>query len=352
MTDVRSRDEAEYSVQLPCAPETFAEFIAELLGKSQSIEQRIIGQFELTKNDIENTYHLVHQRVIQQNEAFLVQFTVKIFYNDGSSVLNNTLQDFLHYTEVRPLISVGVLLSWRYLIKFQDKSVPEKQEIDLSFRAEGDGSLTLLAGELIPKMFQQPFSVIFLRIDHTARTCVDMESLLANHVKGLLREEPKWKHLLHQHSGKVGILVALVFLLIVFVGVFFSTNNFVNVQMQVAQEVIQLKGTTLEDISRKLDFMVQRSASGDWPRFVFAAAIFIVISLIGSVFLGAWAGSAAENRPRSFVLLSRKAEDNKKLVLEKEKRRWFSFIASIVSSIGSGVISKLLFELVYRRWWH
>ena len=202
-------------------------------------------------------------------------------------------------------------------------------------------------------MFQQPFGVIFLRIDHTARTWgVDMESLLANHVKGLLREEPKWKRLLHQHSAKVGILVALVFLLIVFVGVFFSTNNFVNVQMQAAQEVIQLKGTTLEDISRKLDFMVQRSASGDWSRFVFAAAIFIVISLIGSVFLGAWAGSAAENRPRSFVLLSRKAEDNKKIVLEKEKRRWFSFIASIVSSIGSGVISKLLFELAYRRWWH
>lgn len=346
---------SEYAVQLPCAPETFAEFIAELLGKPQSIEQRIIGQFELTKSDIENTFHLVHQRVTQQNEAFLVQFAVKTFYGDGSSVLNNTLTDFLHYTEVRPLVSVGVLLSWTYLIKFQDKSVPEKQEIELSFSTDDDGSLTLRDGELIATqiMFRRPSGAIFLRINHTARTWgVDLESLLANHVKVFLREEPKWQRILYKHSEKVGIIVALVFLLIVFVGVFLSTNNFVNIQMQAAQAVIQVQDNTLENISRKLDFMVQRTASGDWSRFVFASAIFVVISVIGAVFLGIWAGSAAENRPRSFVLLSRQAEEAKKIAVEKRKKRWFSFIASIVSSIGSGLVSKVLFELAYRRWWN
>ena len=156
--------------------------------------------------------------------------------------------------------------------------------------------------------------------------------------------------MLYEHSEKVGIVVGLVFLVFVFFGVFVSTNNFVNVQMQAAQAVIHAQGTTLEDISEKLNFMLQRTASGDWSRFVFASAIFVAISLIASIFLAGWAGTAAENRPRSFVLLSRQAEEEKKIALGKRKRRWVSFIASIATSIGSGFVSKVLFELAYRRW--
>jgi hypothetical protein len=72
---VRAREE-NYEVLLPCAPEDFGEFVSRLLGKPQTIERLIYGVFEIKKEDVINTYHLVEQRIHQQNEAVLVQFSV------------------------------------------------------------------------------------------------------------------------------------------------------------------------------------------------------------------------------------------------------------------------------------
>ena len=124
------------AIMLPCSQSEFGDFISGLLGKPQTIGRQFTGVFEVTKEDIENTYHLVNQRVHQQNEATLIQFTVKVVYHDNSSVLLNSFGDFLKYNEVRPIVSVAAHLNWTYLIRFRDKKSPEKQEIELSFSAD------------------------------------------------------------------------------------------------------------------------------------------------------------------------------------------------------------------------
>jgi hypothetical protein len=53
--------EGNYGVILPCAPEDFGEFVSNLLGKPQTIERQIYGAFEIRKEDIFNTHHLVNQ---------------------------------------------------------------------------------------------------------------------------------------------------------------------------------------------------------------------------------------------------------------------------------------------------
>jgi len=346
---------SQYRVELPCSPETFTTFISGLLGKPQTIEQRIVGPFELTKSDVENVFHLVNQRIRQQNEATLIQFNIKIIYDDGSSVLLNSLEDFLVYSEVRPVISLTALLSWTYLIKFKDKVAPEKQEIELSFMAGHHGTLVLEDDELVPyrPVFggNTAFGMVLLRIRHTARTWgVDLESLLTGHVKGLLKEEPKWKRLSYRYSGTIGIVVGLLFFLMVLIGVFISTNKFVEIQMQTAQNLLSGPANSLVDVSSKLDFVIRRAATADWARFVFASTIFVVLSGILSFVFGGWAATAAENRLASFVLLSKKAEDNKNELLRKRHRRLLSFIASIFSSVASGLVSRVLFATAFERW--
>src|SRR5712691_8863385 len=122
----------KFAVMIPCAQEDFAKFISGLLGKRQTLSRLHRAPFDVSRKEIENTYHLVHQRVTQQNEASLVQFTVRIVYDDDSSVLLNSFDDFLHYNEIRPLASIGAHLSWTYLIRFPDRKSPEKQEIEVS----------------------------------------------------------------------------------------------------------------------------------------------------------------------------------------------------------------------------
>lgn len=125
----------QYSVILPCTQEDFGNFVSGLLGQSQTIERIFRGTFEIGRQEIENTYHLLDQRICQQNEATLVQFTAKVVYHDASSILLNSLDDFLRYVEVRPLVSTSLHLSWTYLIRFRDKRFPEKQQIEMSIVA-------------------------------------------------------------------------------------------------------------------------------------------------------------------------------------------------------------------------
>jgi hypothetical protein len=75
------------AVVLPCEPDQFRDFIAGLLGRPQTIERALGGSLEVGRSEIESLYHLVEQRVSSQNEATLIQFTVRIVYDDNSSVL-------------------------------------------------------------------------------------------------------------------------------------------------------------------------------------------------------------------------------------------------------------------------
>jgi len=127
---------SRYAIALPCEPEDFANFIGSLLGKPQTIVNSERGSFEIRKEDIVNSYHLLVQRVQQQNEGQLLQFTVRLVFNDNSSVLLNSIDDFITYAEVRPVFPTQAHLSWAFIVRFRDRQHPEKQDIDLSFLPE------------------------------------------------------------------------------------------------------------------------------------------------------------------------------------------------------------------------
>lgn len=123
----------DHAVMLPCSPDQFGRFISGLLGKPQTITQSMRGAFDISAIELMNIHQLIDQRIRQQNQGELIQFTVRIIFNDDSSVLLNSYSDLQHYNEVRPVVSKQVHLSWSYLIRFADRNVPEKQSIDLSF---------------------------------------------------------------------------------------------------------------------------------------------------------------------------------------------------------------------------
>jgi hypothetical protein len=58
--------------------------------------------------------------------------------------------------------------------------------------------------------------------------------------------------------------------------------------------------------------------------------------------------TSAENRPESFVLLSRKADEYRLKALRKRKRQWLVFVASVLTSILAGVIANALFALAVK----
>jgi hypothetical protein len=159
-----------YGVLVPCSPDDFVDFISKLLGKPQVAEGRSSGHFNIDLDDIKNFYHLIEQRMIEQNRGRLVQFTANIHYDDGTSVEVETLPRLEQYAEVRPLVSTGVMLTWIYLVTFNIQTVPEKQQIEVTF----DTSRRVRS----QYRWEPPIDVIKYRVAYTARTWgADIENL-------------------------------------------------------------------------------------------------------------------------------------------------------------------------------
>ena len=332
----------QYAVVLPCEPDDFRDFIAGLLGKPQTISKEVVGAFDLNKDDIANFYHLVVQRVRQQNESTLIQFTVTIVYDDQSTVLINSFDDFMHYTEVRAIASIAAHLSWTFLVKFQDKKVPERQQIDVSIFTERRLSkISHVSGrELLIDNLKGNFS---LRINHTARTWgADIEALLTGHIENLIKQAHPIKAFVQKRSVLIGFVVQAATFLASMVACFYSTNALVNSRMRDVREI--------QASTDKTNYLVELVASGIWPRFFFYILSFLFIMFIASIFLGIWAGTSADNEEPSFLLLSKQAEKSKQKFLAAHKKAWQLFVLSLVTSVITSVIGNILFVLYLETW--
>lgn len=335
--------ETPYAIALPCSTEDFGKFIGSLLGKPQTITGAERGAFEVRHEDIVSSFHLVNQRVHQQNDSQLIQFTVKLVFDDNSSVLLNSLDDFNAYSEVRPVVVTQAHLSWSFIVKFRDRDHPEKQEIDLSFLSSAPGAIALGESEnvaFVPIARLVSGGHITFRIRHTARTWgADIEGLLRGHAKHMILPQAPTREFVQKHSGKIGVLIALLFFIATVAACLITADHLAAAQLKLIADLLQ----TPDAIDLKLNKLLYLAADGFWGRYFFSVFVFVIFSLVASVILGVWAENAADTQRPSYILLTKKSEQHKTERDKQYRFRWFSFIGSIAVSIVTGIASNILF---------
>jgi len=333
----------EHMVFLPCKPEDFGSFISGLLGKPQTITNHFQGSYELNKDEISNLYKLISQRVAQQNPGSLIQFTIKIVFDDKSSVLLNSFEDFESYSEIKPQISTQVHLSWSFLMQFQDRKHPEKQEIKLSFITANGHGLPIYDEDEPAFMYIHELRSghISFAIKHTARTWgTDIESLLSGHIKNLIEPATKSRKFSRKHSAEIGFGISALFFIASLTGCFYTASV---LWKHTESEIEKLLSSGIK-IDEKIDFILHSSSNGLWSHYFFSVIIFIVFSLVISIFLGIWAGSTANTHKPSFILLTKKSVHNKTEQIQKYTKKWYSFLLSIFTSILTGIATNLIFS--------
>jgi hypothetical protein len=102
-----NKPEDRVSIVIPCAPKDFGNFISGLLGQGQVIEGCVAGSFVVHHDDIENLFLILTERVAQQNGGTLVQYSLRIGYDDDSSVVYSSLDEFRDYAEIKKKASVS-----------------------------------------------------------------------------------------------------------------------------------------------------------------------------------------------------------------------------------------------------
>jgi len=326
----------------------FAEFVTKLLGKPQTIEALFQGPFDLAAKDIENCFHIVDHRVKKQNNATLVQFIIRIDYDDNSAVTLNSLSEFLAYREVRPVTSVAAHLSWIYLIKFKESSIPEKQTIDLSISSDNNvGSRIFYPARhiLLRRMLYQN-AAFFLRISHTERTWgTDIENLMSGVVKSWQKSDTGITKFIYSNSGWIGLVFGVLFFVFTLWGGI-NTLSSLDATFKAAVDNALL-GTS----ETKLDFLLK--ALTDNPsraHTIVYSTLIPFISLIGSIIVAVIVANLADNPPKIFLILSEQAAKTRDTALKERIWSWRYFVGMAISSTVAGVASRYLFSILVVGW--
>jgi len=309
-----NRKNDDIGIVIPCKVEDFGKFLTGLISKPQTIKGELEGVFEIEDKEISNVFHLIDQRIKEQNEGSLAHFEIKVVYDDGTSISHKTISDFESYYPTAPAKPEEIVISFNYIIKFQNRTVPEKQEIEIVFNAEpnkSDGRNKWYAGGLIE-----------WRINHTERTwAADMNGLLKNHAALCINTNSGfWKCLRRYYEEIIHYFSTVVFMTVL-ISWLFSTFEFLE--------------TTPSYIQLSKFYTVSLVVLG--LLYIFLGTIIRIITIHLVV------------KKESYICLIDKDNEYKKNQKNKSVRRLMMYFISFGVAILAGVISSYIYNLGWAR---
>jgi hypothetical protein len=333
-------------VVLPFDEEQFKGFIKSLLGSPQSITKYFRAVFEITFDDVAQLHQIILQRIAQQNGGILANFRAKVQYSDNSAVEFNRIEELLTYNEIRPIVSEVVHLTWDYMVTFVDKQHPEKQRIQISF-ATGNPE-PIFDDEISTRVVfsRKNIGYIHMRIEHTARTWgADMESLLTQYIKGIMKRIPRWKTFVRENNGYIALCAGFTLFMSSMWGSIRATRNLGERKLQELAKLIENNNSgSLEALQNKINYISNFLVAGEWQQFDSIKSVAIVVAIMISVWITFWIYEAADNEEPSFILFTKTAGIEKEEELKKLNRRWLSFFGGVALSVITGIASNYIFQ--------
>lgn len=323
-------------VQLPYDEEQFRDFLRSLLGSSQSLSSFIEGPFVVDREQIASLYHLLQQRISQQNAGTLAHFSAAISQSDGTTVELQSVDELYTYNEVRDVTTTAVQLIWDFVIQFPEKSSPEKQRIVISIATQ---QFDIIDQPLFPPQYVRisPRSGIAVRIEHTERTWgSDILGLLTSHIKSLSLPGSRWRKFLRDKTWMIIIPFLILFMGGSIVSIFVASNRF--------GDSLQIPFDSPD--SEKLSHITEIVSSGNWAEFYIAVVVFLLFAWIVAAVFAILIDIAAVKYDRSAVVLTRNDQRAWEKIQGKDRVQWLRFASVVVLNIVVGVSANALFA-----WW-
>lgn len=311
-SSVERIDDEQYQLVLPCDVKDFGQFVSSLLGKPQEEKGKIAGCFHIEPKDVSNIYHLINQRINQQNEGSLINFSIAVLYDNGSAIVHNDVEQFESYYPTSKTIPTEVLITLEYLLKFKNKNTPEKQSIEIVISLDDDrlhNSDAWRAG-----------GVFTYAIKHTDRTwAADIANVLENHASNFIVEFSgfmKWvKRYEDELYGALSWLVLFSFFSFWFVS---SKNLF------------------FSDVSSQFN---QHAFNEHWLNFGYILFSLFAFQTIIQKFIE-YRGFI---RKSSFITLVDKDYEHMNIERKKDRFKIFVYFGTLITNVAAGVIASLVY---------
>jgi len=297
------------------------------------------GTFDLEKRDVENFFHLVDQRVREQNSVAFENAEFCVYYNDGSSRRFAQIQGFIEYAETRRRYPTVVTIHMVYFLNFPDSTDHEKQEIDIAIRASESTSETIdmvekddharMTGDKVQVTAgsdDSQYGVISYNINHSRISWgLDLEGHIRGHVESILIEPTKTDKLIRLAAGPLNLLTTL------FVGLYlvnliidgFFWFLFATDGASDPQQVIEIASTYL--------------INGNIAKYIVATLVVsFVFFVIFSGLVSRFVKSLYAPRP-SFLSLDEKDHQRKALRIGNYNRRWVKLAGLVMVNVVTGI---------------
>ena len=129
---------------------------------------------------------------------------ITVHYDDGDSVTHHNYSDFESYHPTTPCKPVGISIDFIYLIKFQGRDVPEKQEIHVSIETDLE-----YGHHRIKRWFRG--GIFLFRILHTERTwATDIAGLLKGHAATIVKKPSSLVNFIIQNNSELIMYLSIV----------------------------------------------------------------------------------------------------------------------------------------------
>ncbi|MEM6837597.1 MAG: hypothetical protein AAF609_12155 [Cyanobacteria bacterium P01_C01_bin.120] len=323
-------------LKLPFGQDQFSKFIASLLGKPQTISKTFEGEFSFDLNSIRNIFHVIEQRLSQQSEAYMVQFSGTITFNDNSTVTLDGIDSFATYNEFRPIFPVKLSLDWIYMVQFKDKDFPEKQEIILE--------VSTTAGKYTNEFYLGGYinygNKIDIRIFHTNRIWgTDLLLAIGGYVESLIEQgNHRSRNFLSKYYEAVGWLSAILLFLGFALGGYIAMTS---ASSNTVAEINQIT-TNAETVTTAISGAIE-TIFRDQSKLFLLINLYSIASVFLSIFFGFIVSGIVHVEKTAFILLTELSYRNKKKVVDQKNKRLLAFLFSIAIGILINIISSYIF---------
>lgn len=355
-SNLSSGRDQQFAVMVPCSQEKFGEFIAGLLGKPHVIRGAFSGTFDISLEDVENFYHLLNQRITEQNSAHLVQFSALVKFNDGTSVEIPSLDDLRKYSEVKPVVSTGVTITFVYLRQFKGKDFPERQQIEIDIHSSNEDFVKSLNKfkdynkfSLNGNSFHENTGYISFRVSHTARTWgSDIENLLKDHIKGLFKSrDSRLRRFAKNWSISLYMVGLILSMSIMITAGYYISKKYLSTFEDGLNKSIVGVSEPIEVVRGMLSYSVKFMLGPDQSFFIGASMAYLIFGTVICMFWMALIMFLFDDPEPSFVKLTRKSLEDRQVKLEKYNEGWILsvtlYLFSIFTAVLANGISSLLF---------
>ncbi len=299
-------------VRLAMDDKQFQDFIQSLLWKPQVISKDFWWYYCIEKDDIINLDKILSQRISQQNKGKRVYFRASIYYEDNSVAEVSSIPHLIDYNETLPLVCDAVYLTWKFLVKFEDKDSPEVQEVSISFISNDEPKKYDFEENNINWFFYRR-SDVSLRIKHTARTWgVDIEGLISRHMDWIVKPQKKFLIFIRGRSYHEGTHPSILFIML-----FSSWYILFNALWS--------------------DEGVQNGIK--W--IIFLITMYFLLSTLNYIWVNFFNWSLSK---LSYILLNKTSIENKMKKEKKIKNNWIKKIIYLILQLSIAIVWNILFR--------